>query len=310
MCIAILNPTEVTLEKSVLKTCWENNRDGAGMLYVVNGVLTTHKEMKNFDSFYNHYLDVRKKHRDSQVVIHFRISTHGKVDLTNCHPFIVNDEWGFVHNGIISSAPKSKEFSDTYMFNQEVLQKLPKDWLFNDGIFDLVQEYIGSSKLLFLNSSNDAYIVNEEWGVWDMGCWFSNTTYKASKYLDYGGVQVAKGSTPTATPRWGEGKWGTAYGRNWLDEDDADLDSWNSSFDKDWEKKWEKDYKYNDKTGKWETIDVVDSEYAENPWGIDDPMAEYTDSCESCLEEKNCRYDYIYDCSICKTCASDLHNIN
>ena len=46
MCIAILNPSDVTLEKSVLKNCWSNNKDGAGMLYLVDGVLTIHKEMK------------------------------------------------------------------------------------------------------------------------------------------------------------------------------------------------------------------------------------------------------------------------
>lgn len=289
MCIAILNPNNVTLKKKVLKTCWENNTDGAGMLYLVDGKLTTHKEMTNFDSFYDHYHNVRQKHRTSQIVIHFRISTHGKVNLTNCHPFIVNDKWGFVHNGIISAAPKHTEFSDTYMFNREVLQKLPADWIHNDAIYDLVQEYIGSSKLLFLNTDNEAFIVNEDMGVWDLGCWFSNTTYKASRYYDYGGTKIYKGATSgasTITPSLPSSKWNTF----------SDNDDWD-----DW------DYKYNYDTLKYEKVKVTEeTEYSPNPWDFKDEPT-YSDTCESCMEHKDCRYDHGYECSVCKDCADSIH---
>jgi predicted glutamine amidotransferase len=290
MCIAILNPNNVTLKKKVLKTCWENNTDGAGMLYLVDGKLTTHKEMTNFDSFYDHYSSVRQKHKTSQIVIHFRISTHGKVNLTNCHPFIVNDKWGFVHNGIISAAPKHTEFSDTYMFNREILQKLPADWIHNDAVYDLVQEYIGSSKLLFLNTDNEAFIVNEEMGVWDLGCWFSNTTYKVSRYYDYGGTKVYKGATTAAstiTPSVPSNKWGT------FNDNDDWVDDW--------------DYKYNYDTLKYEKVKVTDdTEYTSNPWDTKDQLT-YDDQCESCTEHKECRYDYGYDCSVCKDCADSIH---
>lgn len=290
MCIAILNPNNVTLKKKVLKTCWENNTDGAGMLYLADGKLTTHKEMSNFDSFYDHYSNVRNKYKTSQIVIHFRISTHGKVNLTNCHPFITNDDWGFVHNGIISAAPKHADFSDTYMFNREILQKLPTDWIHNDALYDLVQEYIGSSKLLFLNTNNEAFIVNEDWGVWDLGCWFSNTTYKASRYYDYGGTKVYKGTTAAAstiTPSVPSNKWGTF----------SDNDDWVD----DW------DYKYNYDTRKYEKVSVTeDTEYTSNPWDTKDEPT-YDDRCESCMEDKECRYDYGYDCSVCKDCSQSIH---
>jgi predicted glutamine amidotransferase len=290
MCIAILNPNNVTLKKKVLKTCWENNTDGAGMLYLVDGKLTTHKEMTNFDSFYDHYHNVRQQHKTSQIVIHFRISTHGKVNLTNCHPFIVNDKWGFVHNGIISAAPKHTEFSDTYMFNREILQKLPTDWIHNDAVYDLVQEYIGSSKLLFLNTDNEAFIVNEDMGVWDLGCWFSNTTYKVSRYYDYGGTKVYKGATTAAstiTPSIPSNKWGT------FNDNDDWVDDW--------------DYKYNYDTRQYEKVkDSEGTEYTSNPWDTKDELT-YDDQCESCMEHKECRYDYSYECSVCKDCADSIH---
>ena len=289
MCIAILNPTKVTLKRNVLKTCWDNNKDGAGMLYLQNGVLTAYKEMDNFDDFYNHYGWVRKNHRESQIVLHFRISTHGKVNLENCHPFMVNEDWGFVHNGIITNAERNADYSDTYMFNRSVLQMLPKDWIHNNAMYELVSGYIGGSKLLFLNKDNEAYIMNEDWGVWDLGCWFSNKTYKESRYLDYGGKSVLK-TLPSTT---------TSSGKN-------DWDAWDDYGMSEWEKK----YKWNDSTRTYDKIaDFVDDEdedYAPNSWKVDEEVA-YQDLCESCLESKVVKYDYSYDCAICKECASGIY---
>lgn len=301
MCIAILNPTKVTLKKNVLKTCWDNNKDGAGMLYLQSGVLTAFKEMDNFDNFYNHYAWVRKTHKDSQIVLHFRISTHGKVDLENCHPFMVNEDWGFVHNGIITNAKRNADYSDTNMFNRDVLRKLPKDWIHNDAMYELVCGYIGSSKLLFLNKDNEAYIINEDWGVWDLGCWFSNTTYKTSRYFDYGGKSILKGSvgtTPSTKAVSTKDDWG----------------KWDDYGVEEWEREWEKEYKYNEVTRTYDKrtdVDLEDDEdeddgYSPNSW--DNKFEEaFTDKCESCLEEKVCKYDYNYDAPVCKGCAKTLY---
>jgi predicted glutamine amidotransferase len=227
MCIAILNPSNVILEKETLKNCWENNGDGAGLLWVDNGKLKSYKAMVDFEKLYNKYLEIRKSRytKESQVVIHFRISTHGKVNRTNCHPFIVNEKLGFVHNGIISKVERNDNFSDTYMFNEIFLKELPKDF-YKSGIYhDLIESYIGGSKLLFLDTNNDAYIINESMGVWDMGCWFSNTTYKYSKYVDMGGVKVLKStydkskgigySNSNYPSNYGYGSYNNGYGRGY-----------------------------------------------------------------------------------------------
>jgi len=287
MCIAILNPNDVTLEKSILKTCWDNNKDGAGLLYLKDKKLTAHKEMKNFDKFYNHYLSVRKDHAESQVVIHFRIGTHGRINLENCHPFITNDKWGFVHNGMISSIGRDKDKSDTNLFNELVLKKLPVDWIHNDAIYELVSGYIGGSKLLFLNTDNDAYIINEEAGVWDMGCWFSNTTYKIGRYLDVGGRSMPS----------------FRYSRddNWEDTD------------------WERKYKWNPKTRTYdkredftESDDFTDyGEESGNPF--DKPDFNYSrdtnyERCESCLEDKLCVYDETYQAPLCRVCCDAMYD--
>ena len=56
MCIAILNKKEATLKRELLKNCWDNNGDGAGLLYIDNKKqMKTFKELKSFEVFYQEY---------------------------------------------------------------------------------------------------------------------------------------------------------------------------------------------------------------------------------------------------------------
>lgn len=198
MCIAILNTPNVTFPKSIIKTCWENNSDGAGLIWTntKNKTLHTFKELDSVEAFYSKYLSVRRKHPKSNVVLHFRISTSGGVNLPNTHPFSVNEKLAFVHNGVISELNGiDKQRSDTNLFNARVLQNLPAGFERNQAIADLIAKYIGHSKLIFLNAQNQFTIINPDLGKTDpvySGCWFSNSTYKPSAYYDYGGKQIAK----------------------------------------------------------------------------------------------------------------------
>jgi len=194
MCIAILNTKGVTLKREVLNNCWKNNGDGAGILYMSDNKMQVFKEMKSFDTFYDEYLRIRKSVSKQNIVLHFRISTHGKVNETNCHPFLVSDDLGFVHNGMIYNVRENKEYSDTYMFNETILKKLKDGFEYDEDILDMLQLYIGSgSKLIFLNSDDDYAIVNEKAGHWHLNCWFSNTSYqKVNDWVDYGGIKKYK----------------------------------------------------------------------------------------------------------------------
>ena len=206
MCIAILNTKQTTLSKETLRNCWENNGDGAGILYIgTNNKLSVFKEMVSFDSFYSNYIDIKKKHGKRNMVLHFRISTHGRVNETNCHPFLVSDDVGFVHNGMIYDVPNSTEYSDTYMFNETILKNLKDGFEHQETVLDMLETFIGSgSKLIFLNKDNHYAIVNEKAGHWNMGCWFSNSSYKqVNTYVDYGGIKKSKSSLG-----YGYGSWG------------------------------------------------------------------------------------------------------
>lgn len=185
MCIAIYKPAGVTLSKELLKTCFENNDDGCGFAYINESHTGIRKifikKTLDFEIFWRQYLRATKVNHDSPFLIHFRIKTHGPVDRDNCHPFMVDDEVAFIHNGIISGVGSDKKKSDTRLFNEKVLQKLPVGWENNEAIKVLVEDFILRSKLVTLDIDGNVQIFNEDLGGWSEGCWFSNDSWKPRK---------------------------------------------------------------------------------------------------------------------------------
>jgi glutamine amidotransferase len=211
MCIISAIPSNKQISKSTLKRCWENNPHGGGFMYTDGKKVFVYKEMTSFKRYFREFIAKREQYPQSSFVCHFRISTHGKINEENCHPFLVNDKLGFVHNGIIRNAPISNDYSDTNMFNRTILQQLPSNFLSNDAMVSLITDYIGSgSKLAFLDKDNNISIINEKAGQWDEnGVWFSNGGYKETKYYDAGGTRVGTYGTT-----WGGGTNKVYYGSN------------------------------------------------------------------------------------------------
>lgn len=215
MCIAIYKPAGKTITKDVLKVCFDNNSDGAGFAYVNtdyhgNRRLRVYKYM-DFEPFYEKYEKYTRLMPESPFVIHFRIKTHGKKDIANCHPFVIDHDTVFIHNGIISGVGHDAEMSDTRLFNREILQKLPKLWYKNDAIIKLVEDFIGLSKLVVLDVDGTAKIINESKGVWHEDIWWSNETFKVRR-------------TYTTTSYWENGSTTTYHGnaQRWKDRQEAD----------------------------------------------------------------------------------------
>lgn len=208
MCIAILNTKGTTLKKQLLNNCWENNGDGAGILYIDNdNQLQTFKTLESFDEFYDAYSTIKQRYGKRNMLLHFRISTHGTINEENCHPFIVDENVGFIHNGMISNVPDSVQYSDTNMLNRTLLQKMKVGFEQDDDVLDFLMSLIGNgNKLVFLNKNNEWSIVNEGAGHWNLGCWFSNDSYKeVYDWYDFGGVKKKKkkkGSRVGFTPQY------------------------------------------------------------------------------------------------------------
>ena len=189
MCIAIYKPADKVLSKELLSNCFDNNSDGAGFAYI-NTDLYGKKRLKvykslSFENFYKKYERATRIATDSPFLIHFRIKTHGPVDIPNCHPFYINKNEVFIHNGIISGVGYDKDVSDTRLFNDLILKQLPKGWKDQKVYQLLVESFIGFSKLVVLNVDKSFKILNESKGEWFEGCWMSNNSYKAKKSYNF-----------------------------------------------------------------------------------------------------------------------------
>lgn len=231
MCVAILIPQKSrTLTVSELTEGWNTNSDGGGLAWVDADQKIQMFHSMDKDEFIKRYFEVHEEYNESSaLIVHMRIATSGLIDVTTTHPFKVpmkDGELVFAHNGIITSCNPSKSDktgrSDTMIFRDTVLSSLTDGWLDNPDVVYMMEEYIGWSKLVFLNTSPSLkfewYIVNEEMGEWDGGIWFSNNscvyrpkvTTIARSYKNNDGV---------FTPMADDDKWWKKYEK---DEDDYD----------------------------------------------------------------------------------------
>ena len=195
MCIAILKPAKTRpITDEEFKSCFSNNKDGFGYAYVAKNPKTKNnfvnvKKFLDYNEFLKSYRKDEKIHVNTPFLIHFRMTSAGKNTLENCHPFSVNDDLAFIHNGTMSCLvdPK-KDSSDTSNFNEYILKGLPDKWWDNNSILTLVEHMVGQGRVIFLHSDMSYLIINEEKGHWKDGMWFSNHDYhvyrRANNQLD------------------------------------------------------------------------------------------------------------------------------
>jgi len=235
ICVAIAQGQGAkTLTIDQLERGWNTNPDGGGYAYInEHNRIVTFKSM-DMDTFILSYIDAHEKYgATSPFVVHMRVATHGKVDITTTHPFTVNlggeGEMIMAHNGIIGSMDvlTDEDTSDTMAFIEHVLEYLSDDWLDSEVMVDMVDEYIGWSKLVFLTTSPrlkyNLYIVNEESGHWEEDTWFSNTSCQPSVRQS-----VVSGYTSQDYEAWANDYWGKHNKGTWKPTYSADrgFDAW------------------------------------------------------------------------------------
>ena len=115
-----------------------------------------------------------------EYAIHFRYATHGILNLTNTHPFVVSKGLCMMHNGVMSNfGDLNKDWSDTKNFVEYFLKPYVDeegiDVIKDESFKQDLEKIIGSgNKLLFIDNDFNFTIVNEKAGVWREGCWLSN----------------------------------------------------------------------------------------------------------------------------------------
>ena len=148
------------------------NNDGYGVSWF-DGSIKTFKTM-DYAEFKAHLKTIEGKLQ----VIHLRITSAGKTDITNVHPFQVPTGVMF-HNGTISCLKpgygKTCDYSDTNILAQ-VLSQTKYEKITDLEL--LIKVIIGDTlnKLVFLNHDGTVNIFNQNLGIDDEnGNWYSNS---------------------------------------------------------------------------------------------------------------------------------------
>jgi len=185
MCTFFVKKPKQRLNKEHFLNIIENNPQGFGFVYTTGTKLVIVKSSNpSPESMWKKFCDAEAKYPQSHFIGHGRIATGSAINNNNTHPFLINQSLSMVHNGILRQFPSTIQKSDTVQYIEQVIKKLPKDFYKNSGIMDMISRDI------------TVYVVNEHSCVIDgeTGVLFSNTNFRKTEWLDYGGLKVDKKS--------------------------------------------------------------------------------------------------------------------
>ncbi len=182
MCVAIYKPKNVQLPSlETLKQCWDENPDGAGFAMLTVGekyAIEIHKGYMTWKSFVSAFKKYRLADFDGELLLHFRIATHGGISPGNTHPFSITQDinllkhpnvltnYALIHNGILPIEPQG-DISDT----MELCRRLAGLHRDIPAIFNLINGMIGNNKIAIM--TRDKVHLLGEWQDVD-GVYFSN----------------------------------------------------------------------------------------------------------------------------------------
>jgi hypothetical protein len=192
MCLIHTHHVDTKLSDAWIKNFYDHNSDGIGVMYSepdergVNQLVVKKYLPKDEADAVTFYHDTIK---GRECVVHWRMATHGDIDLHNCHPYEVTPLgspkplW-MMHNGVLSYgnfADKSK--SDTWHYINDILKPFldPEqggnpDLAFSYAFRELVGEAIGNNnRFVFMDADGKVSIVNKWTGVEWNHMWMSNT---------------------------------------------------------------------------------------------------------------------------------------
>ena len=188
MCIIIFKPKGIELpDESLLKRCFNNNVDGAGIAIQRDSKITIKKSMKwkKFNRFQKQNALIT-----DNIIYHFRIATHGNITTENVHPFIITRDkkemnCDFIetrksvlaHNGIITNlASKAETKSDSKILALLLADSDINKILFTNGIQDLIKGVIDNDRLIIMDNNGQYFLLGEF--NKHKGIFYSNLSWK------------------------------------------------------------------------------------------------------------------------------------
>lgn len=212
MCLLITKPANVEFKEEHLADFYQRNRDGIGVMLADNGFLHIYKQIpRNVQDVLDFY---EKYAKGRDCAIHYRMRTHGDIDMDNCHPYPV---FGFdegddhpmpmalMHNGVLHTGnDRDRRKSDTWHYIRDYLHKLlanDPSLAFSPEFADIIGKHIGANnKFVLMNNLGQRTTINESSGVQFEGAWLSNRyAWSADKYLPI---------KTYSTPSYGSGYYG------------------------------------------------------------------------------------------------------
>lgn len=209
MCIIIAKPAGRELPSSqILKNCFSNNSDGAGIAYTKGGCVVIDKGIMSYTALENKINQLSKEINISQtpIIIHFRIGTAGQNNAENTHPYPLehnikrykalhlDTSVAVAHNGILPKKyqPRDKnkhDMNDTQIY---IYKRLSKYLRFNKKFY-LNRKYLERiaqetyNKFAFLDGKGNLTTCGAF--IEDKGILYSNDSYTynlAELYSKYG----------------------------------------------------------------------------------------------------------------------------
>jgi hypothetical protein len=169
------------------------NNDGYGYAIVtgddiqVRHGLDAEKTIAQFDGD-------RRSNPHGPALFHCRFATHGPTNTENCHPFRVGGDPRTVlaHNGILLTVvqPRKKDPRSDSRILADDLVPLFGSMRVRRNRIRLQKWMTPANKVVILtvdrSFTKQAYILNEDAGVWDGGIWYSNAGYLFDDRLRFG----------------------------------------------------------------------------------------------------------------------------
>lgn len=194
MCIILACEQNVRPDHELLETCFYNNPDGAGIMWVEDGRVQT---SKGFTSIRELAEAIDYVPKQSRLVIHMRIATSGGIDVGTCHPFpICNDlemlhepdvecDAALMHNGIIPTMPTDDKLgiSDTVAFVQLVVNDLYHSEGVTKSSLRRIKRAAPGNRFALMTKDGKVYRLGDGWESVTKGIQASNSSWRYDKSL-------------------------------------------------------------------------------------------------------------------------------
>ena len=182
MCVIIYVPQSANISKEEVLDAWRVNPDGAGFSVQRNGKVFFQRGFMNVESYWN---AIEKYIGQTNLLLHFRISTSNAVNKVQTHPYKkgnVTVTRGFTDkpvicmNGVIYGQEEYKDCNDTMSYiidHQDAFANV------NQDILNIIEEATGAKWAVM---KPDEVLVSSEFEQKD-GKWYSNMSHLYYSYI-------------------------------------------------------------------------------------------------------------------------------